>query len=168
MAKQLHRWENNQPEDKRQAAAEERSVVVMKNPSSVLFASYSERTQSHAGSIRRHRGRILKRALLSFLNFCFYAKGVLLSPSENSCTSSGTSVVPELFWKWATKDHLNFFPISTQFWGCERVLHSHHCELDLKALSHVQGLLWALQWTLRWLEVTSLSKHVLQECSMLE
>lgn len=52
---------------------------------------------------------------------------------------------------WVTKDHLNFFLVSNQRFGCERVLRSYHCE---------QRLLQAL-WTLCWLKVTFLSKDVL-------
>lgn len=91
----------------------------MKNPISVLFASYSDRTQSCMGSIRRHRGQVLRRALLPFL---FLSKRHSAESSWKfihifwhlGCTRALSRIWVRL---WATKDHLNFFPISPYFWG---------------------------------------------------
>lgn len=57
-----------------------------------LFA-YSKGTQSNMGSIRRCGSQIWRRSLPSFFNFCFYSKGILLSPPEKS----SLFLVPRLY-----------------------------------------------------------------------
>lgn len=170
MTEQLHRlkkqatWRWNQGKWERK-----KDVFIMNNPISFLFAFCIKGMQSHIWSIRELR---------FCKDFCFYFwiwDFRRYSPESSwkfmhifwhrGCTRALSKIWIKL---WVTKDHLIFFLISFCFLGCERILHSQHCKLDMQVLRHLQDLLWALWGTLCYLEVAFLSKDVLQGCSMPE
>lgn len=172
MTKQLHRlkkqstWRQNQDKWERK-----KDIFIMNHPISSLFAFCIKGMQSHIWSIRNRELRFWED-----FYFCFWIWDFRRYSPEFSwkfmhifwhlgCTRALSKIWVKL---WITKDHLNSFPISIWFLGCERILHPQHCKLDMQVLRHLQDLLWALWGTLCYLEVAFLSKDVLQGCSMPE
>lgn len=67
----------------------------MNNPISFLFAFCIKGMQSYYEALEAESSDFAK--IFAFIFEFEISEGILLSPPENSCTSSGTQVVPELF-----------------------------------------------------------------------